>query len=124
MDLDFNPENEILFYSNRNINDVLSSYARREKVNVLDLSKITGRKNEDFIRWIIKQDELVMPYCYYFSYEKDINGQELILQNKIEKILGVEESKSSRFTRSELKKYTDSLERYDPTTEFWPNHIS
>lgn len=119
-------EDSMLFYSYRNVDDVVTSYCKRERItNENDFKKLVGGKSEEqFKEWILDQDRRVKPYAISFCYETEIDGKELELQNKIEDIFNVERSNESKFLRSELKKFTDCLTSLDNETQFWPNHIS
>jgi len=122
----YDPENDTLFYSYRNIEDVIISFKKRDKLRSTRKvgPKIFGKTTEDVEKWILEQDRIVRKHAKCFSYEKEIDNKELELQNKIETFLKVPLSKESNFLRRKMKKYTDSLKHHDPSTEFWPNHIS
>ena len=117
--------NELLFYSYRDVDDVIFSYCKREKITDEEgFKKLTNNSKEGFKKWITDQDKLVSPHAICFSYEREINNREIELQNKLEKLFNVPISNKTNFLRSEVKKFTDSLERVDIKTGFWPNHVS
>lgn len=121
----YNPERDILIYSHRDIDAVVDSLCRRDRVERKNFDTLFGRPLEDWKAWVLDQHRRISKEpCLFFSYENVIDGRELELQNTLERFLEVPLSRESNFLRPKMKAYTDSLKEYDRWTQFWPNHIS
>lgn len=121
----YDPERDILIYSYRDVGAVVESMCRRDGITHGDFKQFHGRTMEGWKSWVLDQHRRISKEpCLSFSYEEQIEKQELALQNRLEDFLEVPPSKESNFLRPKMKAYTDSLKEYDRWTQFWPNHIS